>query len=100
MDKRYCKKSKIFAKRLKELNIGDFENIETTPFIHGFTSIKLNSGFELDIMTFLKGFAQEKFDECYKIAPTAMIEEIPVKFLHITQLIEAKKILRKTEGFN
>ena len=77
---------------LKELSIGDFESIETTQFVPGFTSIMLNSGFELDIMTFLKGFDQVKFDECYEISPVALIEEIPVKFLHINQLIEAKKI--------
>ena len=76
---------------LKELEIGDFESIETTQFVPGFTSILLNSGFELDIMTFLKGFDQIRFDECYKIAPVALIEDIPVKFLHINQLIEAKK---------
>jgi len=82
---------KSLRKVICDLNIGDFESIETTQFIPGYTSIKLNSGFELDIMTSLKGFDQIKFDECYDIAPTAIIEEIPVKFLHINQLIEAKK---------
>ena len=76
---------------LKDLEIGDLEGIETTEFIPGYTSILLNSGFELDIMTFLKGFDQLKFDECYQQAPTALIEDIPVKFMHINQLIEAKK---------
>lgn len=76
---------------LKELEIGDFESIETTQFIPGYTSIQLNSGFELDIMTSLKGFDQIKFDECYKMAPTAQIDDISIKFLHINQLIEAKK---------
>ncbi len=82
---------KSLRKVINDLNIGDFESIETTQFIPGYTSIKLNSGFELDIMTSLKGFDQIRFDECYNISPTAMIEEIPVKFLHINQLIEAKK---------
>lgn len=75
----------------KELEIGDFDSIETTQFIPGYTSIQLNSGFELDIMTSLKGFDQIKFDECYKMAPTAQIDDISIKFLHINQLIEAKK---------
>lgn len=76
---------------LRELEIGDFESIETTQFVPGYSSITLNSGFELDIMTSLKGFDQIKFDECYNLSPTAIIETIPVKFLHINQLIEAKK---------
>lgn len=83
---------KALRKVLQELEIGDLEGIETTQFIPGYTSILLNSGFELDIMTFLKGFDQVKFDECYQLAPTALIDDIPVKFMHINQLIEAKKI--------
>lgn len=82
---------------LKEMEIGDFDAIETTQFIPGFTSIMLNSGFELDLMTSLKGFDQARFDECYKIAPTAVIEEVPVKFLHINQLIEAKKAIGRAK---
>ena len=76
---------------LKELEIGDFESIETTQFVTGFTSILLNSGFELDLMTSLKGFDQLRFDECYAIAPEAIVEDVRVKFMHINQLIEAKK---------
>lgn len=75
----------------KELEIGDFENLETVKFIPGWSTIFLNSGFELDIMTSLKGLEQDSFDDCYLIAPTANIFEIPIKFLHINNLIEAKK---------
>jgi len=76
---------------LKDMEIGDFADLETTQMIPGYTSITLNSGFILDIMTSIKGFDQVKFDECYELSPTAFIEGIPVKFLHINQLIEAKK---------
>lgn len=76
---------------LADLDIGDFENIETTQFIPGYTSITLNSGFQLDLMTDLKGFEQAKFDDSFALAITATIENVPVKFLHINQLIEAKK---------
>ncbi len=57
----------------------------------GFASIVLNSGFELDIMTSLKGFDQVRFDECYTLATEAFVEDVPVRFMHINQLIEAKK---------
>lgn len=82
---------KRFRKTLKEAAIGDIESIETTQLIPGWTVLSFPSGFELDIMTSLKGFSAERFDECYKLSPTALIEEIPVKFLHLNQLIEAKK---------
>jgi hypothetical protein len=76
---------------LKDIELGDFKELETTQLIPGWTTISLNSGVELDIMTSLKGFDQVRFNECYAIAPTALIENIPVKFLHYNQLIEAKK---------
>ncbi len=82
---------KNFRKTLKEAAIGDIESIETTQLIPGWTVLLFPSGFELDIMTSLKGFSAARFDECYKLSPTALIEEIPVKFLHLNQLIEAKK---------
>jgi hypothetical protein len=78
---------------LKELNIGDFESIETIEFIPGWSTIRLNSGIELDVMTFLKGFSEEKFEECYKMASIATIQNISIPFLHINHLIEEKKIV-------
>lgn len=81
---------KKFRLALKEIEVGDFENIETVEFIPGWSSIYLNSGFELDVMSYIKGFEKEDFDTCYLIAPTAIIQDIPVKFLHINNLIESK----------
>lgn len=82
-------------KRLKlvfnEMNLGDYKNIETMQFLPGWTSIFLSSGFELDIMTELKGLTPIDFDECYKISPTAIIQNIPIKFLHLNKLIETKR---------
>lgn len=76
---------------LEKMDLGNIPSIETMQFIPGWSSIKLISGFELDIMTYLKGFEQEKFDACFKIAPVAYIYDIPIRFLHINQLIEAKR---------
>jgi hypothetical protein len=77
---------------LKEADLGDLESIETMDFLPGWSSILLNSGFELDIMTSLKGFAQNDFDSCYDAALTAIIHDIPVKFLNLEQLITEKKV--------
>lgn len=82
---------KKFRKVLQLCGIGDFENIETTQLIPGWTVLYFPSGFELDVMTSLKGFPSESFDACFAISPIAEIENIPVKFLHINKLIEAKK---------
>lgn len=76
---------------LRELEVADYPNIENMDFAPGWSAIHLDSGFELDIMTFIKGFDKNTFDECYKLSPTAIIQDTPVRFLHINQLIEAKK---------
>ena len=84
---------KILRQSLIELEIGDFEAIERIDFIPSWSSIQLNSGIELDVMTYLKAFSQESFDECFALASTAEIENIPVRFLHINHLIKEKKLL-------
>jgi hypothetical protein len=77
---------------LKELNLGDYKNIETMDFLAGWSAISMSSGFELDIMTRLKSFGPENFEECYDTAPIAVIYDIPIRFLHINHLIQEKKI--------
>jgi hypothetical protein len=76
---------------LIDFGYGDIENIESLEFIPGWTSFNLSSGIELDIMTYLKGFPQERFDECMEFASKATLFDVDVFFLHINHLIEAKK---------
>ena len=75
---------------LLQLSIGDFEAIETMDFIPGLSTIRLNSGIDLDIMTYPRGFPQEKFESCFYLASIATIKNIPVPFLHINHLIAEK----------
>lgn len=76
---------------LNDAGLGDMEEIERMEFIPGWSSLYLNSLFQLDIMTAIKGFEQVKFDECYALASTADILNVPVKFLHYNQLIAEKR---------
>lgn len=76
---------------LQEIGLDNIPDLQKIDFVPGWSSINLPSGFELDIMTSLKGFEQIKFDECYKTASEAIIENISVRFFHINQLIESKK---------
>jgi hypothetical protein len=68
-----------------------FESIETMQFIPGWSSIYIASGIELDIMTQLKNFEQEKFDDCHKLAAIAEIYDVKVPFLHLNHLIDEKR---------
>ncbi len=76
---------------LQETGLDSIPDLLNIDFVPGWSSINLPSGFELDIMTTLKGFEQEKFDECYLVSNEAIIENISVRFFHINQLIESKK---------
>ena len=84
-------------KSLNELGYGDFEELETTQLIAGFSSIYLGSGIELDLMTSLKAFEQKDFDHCYLSSTKAEIENVIVPFLHINQLIKEKEATARTK---
>ncbi len=76
---------------LKEIGLGELEGLETTQLIPGWTNITLESGMQLDIMTELAGFKAVDFEECYKAAPTAEIQNVKICFLHLNHLIANKK---------
>lgn len=76
---------------LEKIEEFDMPMIETMEFIPGWSSISLNSGLALDIMTYLKGFSQTSFAECYNVSSIATIYDLPIHFLHINHLIEAKR---------
>lgn len=82
---------KILRQCLNDIEAGDFPFLETSELVPGWTSVKLQSGFELDIMTYIAGFKQDRFEEIEELSPVAFIDEVPIKFIHINQLIEAKK---------
>lgn len=88
---------KNLRQAINAIHIGDFEALETTDLIPGWTSIYLDSGFELDIMTYIAGFTKESFDICYKMAVEAIIASIPIKFLHLNHLLDSKKISNRTK---
>lgn len=76
---------------LDKMGVQHTEWLLTDALVPGRTSVKLPSGFELDLMNYLKGFPEEQFETCYKQASVAWIENIPIRFLHINHLIEAKR---------
>lgn len=76
---------------LEGIGLGDMQAVEGMEFVPGWTSISLLSGYQLDVMTHMKGLPQVLFEECYKSSPQAEIHGIVIRFLHINHLIEAKK---------
>lgn len=78
-------------KVFKDTGMGDLKALLTIQFIPGGTDFYLDNGVRLDIMTSVKGLEKYSFDDAYEIASIADILDLTVPFLHINQLIEAKK---------
>lgn len=76
---------------LKQLNIGDFENLQTMQFIPGWTDITINFNMRLDIMTSVKGLENSTFEYLLEKAYIVTIDETPIYFLDYDNLIKAKK---------
>jgi len=75
----------------KNYGLGDFKSIETMQFVAGWTTFRLDNTLEIDLMTSLKGLENHSFEESFKLASIADILDVKVPFLHINQLIMAKK---------
>lgn len=76
---------------LKELGLGDFQNISTMQFIPGWTDISLNFNLRLDIMTSVKGLENITFDQLLKEAYIVEINNVSVYFIDYDNLIISKK---------
>lgn len=82
---------KNLREAFKNYGLGDFAGIETMQFVAGWTTFRLDNTLEVDIMTQLKGLEDSSFDEAFNLASKADILDVNVPFLHINQLIQAKK---------
>lgn len=85
---------KALRAAFKQLGYGDFISLETVEFVPGWTQFYIDGGIVLDIMTTMKGI-DIPFDECYRLASIARLEDVQVPFLHINHLIENKKIVNR-----
>ena len=78
-------------KALNSCGLKHIDALKHSPLIPGWTSVKLPSGFELDLMTYAAGLPAESFDACYEVASVAEIGGISIRFLHINDLIRSKE---------
>lgn len=76
---------------LQQIGLDYIKDLENYQFIPGWAGFKTLTGIDLDIMTYLKGFPQEKFDNCMASASIAKIFELEIPFFHINHLIDSKK---------
>ena len=86
---------KNLRRSFSELGYGDFSSLEMMQFVPGWTNFYIGGGIELDIMTTMKGLENIPFNECLSMASVADLEGVEVPFLHISHLIENKKIVNR-----
>jgi hypothetical protein len=70
---------------------GDMEEMERMQFVAGWTGFRLNSGFTLDLMTSIKGFAAEDFPACYERSVIDKVDDLTIRYFHRDDLLHAKK---------
>ncbi|MFN0254239.1 DUF6036 family nucleotidyltransferase [Pedobacter ureilyticus] len=85
------KNRKNLRRAFVSYGLGDFELLETIEFIPGWTDFYLGNNLRMDIMTSVKGLEEYGFDKSLEYASIATIYDLEIPFLHINQLIEAKK---------
>lgn len=81
----------------KDYGMGDFQSLETMQFVAGWSTFRLDSSLEVDIMTTVKGLENYSFDEAFQISSIADIFDIKIPFLHINQLIASKKAANRSK---
>ncbi len=82
---------KNLRKAFNEYGLGDYKLLEIMEFIPGWTDFHLDNSLRMDIMTSVKGLEEYGFDKSFEYASIATIYDLEIPFLHINQLIEAKK---------
>ena len=73
----------------------DLFMMERMQIVPGWTPFNLNNGMRLDLMTDMKGLEGFSFEECYKQASIATIDDVEVPFLHINHLLANKKAVNR-----
>ena len=81
----------------KDYGMGDFNSLESMQFVAGWSTFRLDSNLEVDIMTSVKGLEGFTFDYAYKLASLADIFDLKIPFLHINQLITSKKATNRSK---
>lgn len=76
----------------RELGLGDFKELESIPFLAGWTDISLDFGLRLDLMSNLKGLEDYNFEELKTKATIVELDGVLVDFLDYQSLIKTKRV--------
>lgn len=76
---------------LDQMQYGRMEELMKVPFLAGYCEVMLDNGVYADFMNSILGFEEEDFEVCYERATLAYVDGVPVRFIHLNDLIHSKE---------
>lgn len=81
----------------KDCGVAGAEYLLTMEFVPGWSGFALESGFEVELMSYIAGFEANDFDACYKHSKIVDFEKIPLRILQLDDLIRAKEAINRNK---
>ncbi|MFN8345067.1 MAG: nucleotidyltransferase [Spirosomataceae bacterium] len=79
----------------QDCGIAGAEHLLTMEFVPGWSGFALESGFEVELMSYIAGFEADDFNACYQHAKIVDFEQIPLRVLQLEDLIKAKEAINR-----
>lgn len=76
---------------LEMAGYGRFDVLMEAPLVPGYCEIVMDNGLYADLMTEVAGLDASQFDSYFQNASVELVDNIPVRFIHYTDLLKSKK---------
>lgn len=76
---------------LEDMGYGRFNELLRLPILAGYCEIMMDNGVYADLMTEIPGLDKHDFSSQYSKAQIEVVNNVPIRFLHYTDLIRNKK---------
>jgi predicted nucleotidyltransferase len=81
----------------KDCGVAGAEYLLTMEFVPGWSGFALESGFEVELMSYIAGFEAIDFEACYQHAKIIDFEQILLRVLQLDDLIKAKEAINRNK---
>lgn len=81
----------------QDCGVAGAEYLLTMEFVPGWSGFALESGFEVELMSYIAGFEAVDFEACYQHAKIIDFEQIPLRVLQLDDLIKAKEAINRNK---
>lgn len=81
----------------KDCSVAGAEYLLTMEFVPDWSGFALESGFEVELMSYIAGFETHDFDACYEHSKIIDFDQIPLRVLQLDDLIKAKEAINRNK---